>query len=1068
MFNKALHGITPINKIKIENAKLDIVFIHGLKGDAVDSWTNNEEEFWPSWLDEEFDDVCVWSVGYDAAPVKWFFGTTMPLQDRSRNILEGLHLKGIGKRPIIFVVHSMGGLVTKYMLSYANEYEAYGDILKQTKSILFLGVPHNGATLATYAKAFDLVVQPNEIAKHLASDNPYLRDLKDRFESLLKRNPIDCLAFFETLPLYELGKIVSESSASAVSTIKPAIGIDADHLSISKINDKEQSLIYGNLQLSIEKALQEDTLVDKPASTPQKTQTSKLPTTTNKLFGREDELALLDDAWEDKNKYMLNLVAMGGMGKSALMNRWIETMAEDDYRGAVYVYSWSFYSQGSAEDGETSADIFFNDALVWFGYDGKKLSSVSQKVDVLVALIKSNKTLLILDGLEPLQNPLNGVMGGSMRDGNLLRLIKELSMGMDGLVLLSSRQEIVELNGKSETHITQHPLEALSTEVGIKLFRHYDIIGSEKELVSTVKTYQGHALSLNLLARYLCDYEDKDIKKQDQLTKLTEFPEETPQTRHAFRVMQGYEKKLEGTTDLKMLYMLGLFDRPTSKGAVDALREAHIAQIFNESIHHVVWKATLKRLRKQGLLNQPNPEYPDTLDTHLLIRQYFATRFETNYAEAWKESHLVLYHYYKDLPEKEQPNTLEEMEPLFAAVMHGCEAGLHQEVFHNIYYKRIDRDGNNYLSNELGATGNKLSVLANFFDHTSEFLWMIPVRGLSDDAKNALLSWVGDSLRLLGRLYEASLSIHTVIRFNIEEKNWSSAATNISNVSEVQSLRGLLNHAIISEKSALVARLESIEYLDRIDGISSDKLFRQIAYLAALSDVYHQIGQMSETQKIFEEAEYRQKEFQPDYPKLYSLQGFKYCDFLLSQGMYVEVLERVMETLQLATLKNWVLDIALDKLSFGMAKMQEGLGLVVDCIDPTGTKYIHAGSMQSNTEIWKESKNWIDEAVEGLEESRHEAYLPRALLARAMHSRFVGSFQETIKDLQEVYDMSTRAGMQLFLCDCHLESARLSCTIDEDVLGFSAKEHYDKAKEIIEMTGYNRRLPELEYLKTII
>ncbi len=214
-------------------------------------------------------------------------------------------------------------------------------------------------------------------------------------------------------------------------------------------------------------------------------------------------------------------------------------------------------------------------------------------------------------------------------------------------------------------------MEALSSEAGIKLFRHYDIIGTDQELANTVQTYQGHALSLNLLARYLCDYEDRDIKKQDQLAKLTEFPEETLEIRHAFRVMQGHEKKLEETIDLKILYMLGLFDRPTSKGAVYELRNAKIEHLFDDTLDSRAWKAALERLRNQGLLNQPNLEYPDTLDTHPLIRQYFSTRFEVLYSEAWKESHLVLYHYYKDLPEKEQPDTLEEMEPLFAAVMHG-------------------------------------------------------------------------------------------------------------------------------------------------------------------------------------------------------------------------------------------------------------------------------------------------------------------------------------------------------------------------------------------------------------
>ena len=1064
MSNNKLYGIEAVYPSRIENSNLDIVFIHGLNGDAFDSWKNKEDEFWPYWLHDDFEDVCIWSVGYDAAPIKWFFGTTMPLQDRSRNILENLQLKGIGKRPVIFVVHSMGGLVTKYMLSYARDHEAYSDILKQTKSIFFLGVPHNGATLATWGKAFDFVLKTNEITNHLASDNPYLRDLKDRFESLLKSNPIDCLAFFETLPLLELGKIVSESSASAITTIKPAIGIDANHLSICKINDKEQSLIYGNLKLSIEKSLEEDTSSDTPPSTPQKIQISKLPTTTNKLFGREEELKLLDEAWEDENKYILNLVAMGGMGKSALINRWVESMAEDDYRGAVNVYTWSFYSQGSAEDRQVSADTFVNDALVWFEYDGKELSNMSQKVDALVSLIKVKKTLLILDGLEPLQYSLSGAMDGRMRDGNLLRLIKELSMGIDGLVVLSSRQEIVELKGKNETHITQHPLEPLSAEAGIELFRHYDIIGTNKELEDTVNTYNGHALSLNLLARYLCDYEDKDIKKQDQLTKLTEFPEETVETGHAFRVMQWYEKKLRGTIDLKILYMLGLFDRPTSEGAVDVLRQAKIEHLFDDTINTKAWKAALARLRRQGLLNKLNPEYPDALDTHPLIRQYFSTRFETDKLEAWKESHRVLYHYYKNLPEKEQPDTLEEMEPLFAAVMHGCAAGLHEEVLVDVYYERIMRDNRtNYHINKLGAVSMDLSVLSHFFDFSSEEQWKKPVDNLTNLLKSAVLNWVGYRLRTLGRMKESSVPMHKALQLNIENKKWGDAANNLYNISELQLSRGILIDTVQGEYSAFEAAKKAIKWSD----ITDDE-FRQMQYRVTLADVYFQIGEFRMAQEMFEEAEYRQAKYQIDEPKLYSMQGFLYNNFLLFNQKYVEVLERATKTLVLTTSQNWLIDIALDKLSLGRAKIQEGLTLVVDCIDPTGCKYIHVGSIKSNIEIWQESKKWLDTAVEEIRESQIEEKLPDALLSRAMHSRFVGSTIEAKKDLEEVYDMSTRAGMKLYLCDCHLESARLACTINDDVLGLSAKEHYDKAKELVDTTGYERRRSELEFLEKTV
>ncbi|UCC32163.1 MAG: TIR domain-containing protein, partial [Phycisphaerales bacterium] len=75
----------------------------------------------------------------------------------------------------------------------------------------------------------------------------------------------------------------------------------------------------------------------------------RLPRTGTEVFGRKDELALLDQAWESETTRVISFVAWGGVGKSALVNKWVEQIKEDNYRGAKRVYAWSFYSQGTGE-----------------------------------------------------------------------------------------------------------------------------------------------------------------------------------------------------------------------------------------------------------------------------------------------------------------------------------------------------------------------------------------------------------------------------------------------------------------------------------------------------------------------------------------------------------------------------------------------------------------------------------------------------------------------------------------------------------------------------------------------
>ena len=100
---------------------------------------------------------------------------------------------------------------------------------------------------------------------------------------------------------------------------------------------------------------------------PRKIEISDLPNTSPDVFGREKELEILDKAWKNPKIKILSFIAWGGVGKSALINAWLNKMAEHNYEGAELVYGWSFYSQGTKEKGQASADEFFNDAFKWFG-----------------------------------------------------------------------------------------------------------------------------------------------------------------------------------------------------------------------------------------------------------------------------------------------------------------------------------------------------------------------------------------------------------------------------------------------------------------------------------------------------------------------------------------------------------------------------------------------------------------------------------------------------------------------------------------------------------------------------
>src|SRR5205085_11864074 len=171
----------------------------------------------------------------------------------------------------------------------------------------------------------------------------------------------------------------------------------------------------------------------------------RLPVTGRELFGRELELDMLDGAWADPNTNVLTLVAWGGVGKSALVNHWRRKLARDNYRGAERVFAWSFYRQGTSEQG-VSADQFIDAALRWFGDTDPTAGTPWDKGERLARLIKKQRTLLLLDGLEPLQFPPGrGHQEGALKEHTMQALLRELAAHNPGLCVITSRLAVADL-----------------------------------------------------------------------------------------------------------------------------------------------------------------------------------------------------------------------------------------------------------------------------------------------------------------------------------------------------------------------------------------------------------------------------------------------------------------------------------------------------------------------------------------------------------------------------------------------------------------------------------------------
>lgn len=749
---------------------------------------------------------------------------------------------------------------------------------------------------------------------------------------------------------------------------------------------------------------------------------SRLPTSGAELFGREAELQLLDDAWANPNTNIVSFVAWGGVGKTALANHWLKKrMARDNYRGAERVYGWSFFSQGTTERA-ASADLFIDQALRWFGDTDPTVGSPWDKGERLAGYLRQTRTLLVLDGLEPLQYP-PGQQEGKLKDAAMQALLVELAAQQPGLCVISTRERIGDLIEFEDGMVIQHDLDKLSELAGAQILRSLNVKGDDDELEKASEEFGGHAFSLTLLGSYLDEVLDGDIRRRKEIENLFA---DTRYGEKAQAMMAAYEKWLGEGMELSILRLMGFFDRPADAASIEGLREPPVIAPLTQSLQHFKareWSQAIAKLRRIKLLAEASPSEPGTLDAHPLLREYFKQLLREEMPTAWREGNSRIYEYLKNTT-KQFPDTLEEMSPLFAAVIHGCAAGRYQEAFADIFVLRIQRGDPPFSLHRLGAFEANLTMLASFFEEP----WQV-IRPELQDLQAFLLNAVGHCLRTVGRLRESIEPLLTALEMDTHQSMWKSASQVATNIAELYITIGDLLQAKEFAQ-------QSIEFADQ-----SDDRFMQAYNRTTLGEVFYLSGQPTKSDEVFLQAEAIQKEDR-EHPLLYSLPGFRLDQLWLSAGETQRVKDRASRTVQAALFHKSLLAIGLDNLSQAQA-------LIVEA--------------QRGDRDLSEAANYLTTAISTLRQAGTMEFLVCGLLVHAQFHRLLGSHKSSERVLAEVHRIAKRSGMGLHLADYHLESARLRLAQGNKE---KAHEHWTTAKKMINDMGYHRHDKEVEEIET--
>jgi tetratricopeptide (TPR) repeat protein len=752
----------------------------------------------------------------------------------------------------------------------------------------------------------------------------------------------------------------------------------------------------------------------------------RLPATALEVFGRSGELERLDDLWSRRAARVVSIIAWAGVGKSALVNAWLRRLDRGDARvRPEVVFTWSFYDQGT-RDPQESADLFFAQALRDLG--DREPDSPRNRGQRLASLVAPRRALLVLDGLEPLQHGA-GVDEGKLRDLELRDLLRTLARRSEGLCLVTSRYPVSDLGYPPSLETPRIDLDHLAPGDGATLLRQLGVQGPDAELEAASQEMGGHCLTLTLLGTYLESTVGGDIRRRHELG-----PFEGDVAQKVRRVMEHYERWFADRPELDVLHGLGLFDRPANEEMVRDLlsRDGQALALRDRS-----WNQALFSLRKARLVSPEGDRGRGTIDAHALVRDHFGERFRLTRPDAFRDAHEWLYDRYREGCAEPQPATIEGLEPLYAAVRHGCLAGLHVRVLEEVYWPRILRvnprdpagsPSRFHTTYVLGAFGLELAAVSRFFDGG----WSSVVPGMSPETQAFLLLHAGFCLRARGQVEEATAPMKRALALQVEASLWDRASTTAGALSGTYLSRGALSEALRYGE-------RSVEYAD-LAGSSLPRAYCR----TVVGNVLHQMGRTPEAERPFLEAEQLTEPGRA--PSLLdALMCVRLCDLLLARGRREEVLARVEPLVAWTVGRN-------DMLASGMLLLCRARALA------------GRGSAPREHPL-SAAKGVADEAVDWLSRSGIADALPPGLIVRAGILREMGCLDEARADVSRAIELAERDGLQLHLADGHLEVARLLLATG-DAAG--ARACTAAAKEIVSRAGYSRRAAELSELERAI
>ncbi len=376
------------------------------------------------------------------------------------------------------------------------------------------------------------------------------------------------------------------------------------------------------------------------------------------------------DWWRGGGRGVCALVGMGGAGKTAIAERFLRVLPhvtesehqlakDNSLRTPDRLFVFSFY-----KDNE---DRFFGELHAWLSGEPYDDSTRDPSFRQTLDLLKTTPYLLVLDGLEKVQDDgARGGVFGHITDGRLSGLVERLTSGVvPGVAaVITTRFPIAELEEQLPPHFLPINVEEISDDAGVSLLKTRGVGGVKDVLLRIVHDCGNHALTVDLAGGYIAEFGDGDPKTPLQLETTPKQESEinaepAPQRRYvmwqehrfarvAERYREGLAKRDPATLALLervCLFRLGV-DAPTLASIFtgkdrENISGERLARLSQQQLEQKLRLLTEMRLLESNKTSQPSipsSQRSTRYSIHPAVRDGFLSGIGREAMEASREA----------------------------------------------------------------------------------------------------------------------------------------------------------------------------------------------------------------------------------------------------------------------------------------------------------------------------------------------------------------------------------------------------------------------------------------------